>query len=119
MIHVTTFRKNFRETTETLNSVWDFFSFLTFKLVLKRGRSDDIIIIEEQLQVLLAEFMTQVSANAFNSNEIIGPTTLNYIGSTSKGRAWNSRQWRINEVITEKTMQFRNYLTTPHVHLWT
>jgi hypothetical protein len=75
------------QTTETLNSLWDFFSFLTFKLVLKRGRFDDIIIIEEQLQVLLAEFMRQVSANAFNNNETIGATTLSYIGSTSKGRA--------------------------------
>jgi hypothetical protein len=101
LIHVTTFRNNFRNTRETLNSPWDFFSFLTFKLVLKRRRFDDIIIIEEQLQVVLAEFMRQTSAIAFNNNEIIGSTKLSYNGSTSKGRAWNSRQQMVNAVITE------------------
>jgi hypothetical protein len=61
-------------------------------LVLKRRRFDDIIIIEEQLQVILAEFKRQTSANVFNNNKIIGSTTSSYNGSTSKGRAWNSRQ---------------------------
>lgn len=67
-----TFGKKFRQTTRTLNALWNF-SFLTFKLALKREteRERDLmtIIIEEQLQVLLAEFMTQVSANAFDSND--------------------------------------------------
>jgi hypothetical protein len=99
LMHVTTFRNNFRNTRETLNSPWDFFSFLTFKLVLKRSRFDDVI--EEQLQVVLAEFMRQTSAIAFSNNEIIESTTLSYNGNTSKGRAWNSRQQMENAVVTE------------------
>jgi hypothetical protein len=74
------------------------FFFSKIQVDAEGRRFDDIN--EEQLQIVLVESKETVFCLWALNNK----PQYEYF----KGRTWNSRQWRVNAVMTEKTVQFRN-----------